>query len=51
LKDTTFFTAGYMLYLPGSGTTIDNKILVARVRTGINPISQKLFLVPKYQDF
>ena len=29
LKDNTFFTAGYMLYVPGSGTTPDNKILVA----------------------
>ncbi|HEX5153068.1 MAG TPA: DUF4157 domain-containing protein [Parafilimonas sp.] len=29
LKDRTFFTAGYMLYAPGTGVTPDDKILVA----------------------
>ncbi len=29
LKNRTFFTAGYMLYVPGSGQTPDSRILVA----------------------
>jgi len=29
LKDRTFFTAGYMLYVPGTGLSPDDKILVA----------------------
>jgi len=29
LKDRTFFTAGYMLYAPGTGLSPDDKILVA----------------------
>ncbi len=29
LKDNTFFTAGYMLYLPGTGSTLNDRIFVA----------------------
>ena len=29
LKDRTFFTAGYMLYAPGTGLSTDDKLLVA----------------------